>query len=119
MSNVVKTRLRDTKPGTGFDSSGSPRQGKVEVTGRIEVTSYAAGESLTPSELGLSAIDFLTLTPEEGMGAADGGERVTAHYSVSAQEFYILIDGASTAGGNNLNLFFQALGDSASDVELL
>lgn len=118
MSNTVQIRYRQPL-GAGFDGNGRPVQGKQNVRGRITVTSAKSGESLKPADLGLSKIDDLQLTVTEAMGSASGVPRV-AHYSHSAQEFYILEDGVdSNSVGNDFVVSFDAFGDSAANVEHL
>jgi hypothetical protein len=119
MANTVAVRYKDTKPGKGFDSAGNPRQGKVEVHGKITVTSAASGESLTPADVGLRVIDYINLTVDEGVGSAAGSQGRDAKYVFSQQEFYILeSDSTTNTAGNNYAVSFVAVGDDAHDVEL-
>lgn len=124
MANDVKIRFRSFLPGSGVDSGGNNKQGKTNVRGRIEVTSYSrGGESLTPADVGLTRIDDLTLTLEEPISGSDPAEsRRSVGYSRSAQEFYINTGGPTEgelAAGTAVNLSFDAFGDSAHDIELL
>lgn len=121
MSNVVKIRFRSFLPGSGKNASGSDKQGKTNTRGVIEVTNYSrGGESLTPQDVGLTAIDDIVLThrePASGPDPAEGTRRVI--YSHSQQQFYIvkgLVEEAATA---DPVITFDAFGDSAHDVELL
>ena len=121
MATDVKIRFRSFLPGSGYNSSGNPRQGKTNIRGRIECTSYTkGGESLTPTDLGLTTIDDLTLTLEEPLTGNDPAQAVrTVYYSRSAQQFYVAVDNVELTGATNLNLTFDAFGDSAHDVEQL
>jgi hypothetical protein len=122
MSNTVAIRFRSYLPGSGFDSNGNPKQGKQEVRGKVAVTSYAAGESLPPSKVGLTTIDWVHLAPDNAVGGANGQGRV-ALYDHSSQEFYVFqseatgLDDANIAG-KTFTVSFNAFGDSAHDVEL-
>ena len=121
MAIDVKIRFRSFLPGSGYDSSGGSRQGKTNVRGRIECTSYTkGGEALTPQDVGLNTIDDLTLTLEEPLTGTDPAQAVRAvSYSRSAQQFYVAVDNAELTGATSLNLTFDAFGDSAHDIELL
>ena len=127
MANVVIIKFRSYLPGGGHDRSGGQRQGKTSVRGRIEVTSLqGAGEALPPEDVGLTKIDHIDLELEEPV-ASDAADLRIAAYSFSAQQFYVLQEdagGSFNAGvagltGGNMNLTFDAFGDSAHDVELL
>ena len=130
MAQNVFVKYRQFLPGAGHNRSGVAKQGKTNLRGRIEVSSYTrGGESLTPADLGLTFIDDLTLTLEEPFMSSDPGEnRRQVGYSRSAAQFYCLKtrtgDEAGEdysdelAGGTALNLTFDAFGDSAHDVEL-
>lgn len=121
MAIDVKIRFRSFLPGHGYNSGGSAKQGKTNVRGRIEVTSYTkGGEALTPQDLGLNTIDDLTLNLEEPMKGNDPAQTVRAvYYSRSAQQFYAATDNAEDAGAAAFNMTFDAFGDSAHDIELL
>ena len=120
MSNTVATRFHRPQPGGGRDANGNPKQGKVEVRGKISVSSAVSGENLTPADLGLVTIDYIDLKADEAIGSASGGEERTVHYSFSAQQFYILEDGDTTGTvGNDYTLSFNAFGDTVRDAELL
>ncbi|MDY6957678.1 MAG: hypothetical protein SVK08_00840 [Halobacteriota archaeon] len=120
MSNVVKTRFHRPLPGGGRDSNGNPKQGKVEVRGKIEVTNYShGGESLTPADIGLLAIDWIDIKPDEPVGGNDGGQVREVHYSFSNQQFYILEDNVQIAATSDPVLSFNAFGDTVRDAELL
>lgn len=119
MSNTVQIRYRQPLAG-GFNGNGNPVQGKQNVRGRITVTSAAMGESLTPSDLGLTTIDDLTLTVTEAVGGGTGSQPRVAVYSHASQEFYILQDQDTVnTKGKNFVLSFDAFGDSAANVEHL
>ena len=123
MSNTVAVRYRSYLPGSGFDSNGSPKQGKEESVGVITVTSAQAGESLPPSKLGLTTIDFISLQVQQAVGGGSGQPR-TALYDYTSQEFYLFED---TGAGENTNALrgdsvtvrFHAFGDSIRGTEFL
>lgn len=121
MSNTVQPRFHRPLPGGGRDSNGNPRQGKVEVRGKVTVTSaLGTGEDLTAADLGLKTIDWIDLKVDESIGAASGAKPRTAHYVFSAQQFYVLEDdSAALTSGNNYTLSYNAFGDTARDAELL
>lgn len=126
MSNTVQVRYRSFLPGSGFDSGGNPKQGKQEVRGQVTVTDYTlGGESLKPSDLGLTTIDYIDLVlqePFEGNQPDKTGREIG--YSFSSQEFYITtVDKSGTKAelvtSADPVVVFNAFGDSAHDVELL
>lgn len=120
MSNTVAVRYRSYLPGSGFDSNGSPKQGKEESFGVITVTTYKAGESLPPSKLGLSTIDYIDLQPQSPIGSASGGQARQALYDYTSQEFYLhQSDGSATFTGDNVTVRFHAFGDSVRGTEFL
>jgi len=133
MAKSVSFRYRSFLPGAGFDSSGSPKQGKTRVVGVITVSSYSGGdgEPLSANDLGLSAIDAINIRVSDGntgamSAAAAGGiapiRQVT--YTKSTGHFYLFnidADGLLTpiASAATETVEFDAFGDSAMDVELL
>jgi hypothetical protein len=123
MASDVKLRFKRPHPGSGFDSAGNPKQGKVEVVGRIEVTSYnQGGEDLKPSDVGLSVIDWIDIKHENQSGDSKGTTPRIVNYNFGVQQFYIVEDAAGVfeaANAGTHNLRFHATGDSSSDVELL
>ena len=119
MSNTVAVRYKSYLPGSGFDSNGSPKQGKQQVVGVITVTSAVAGESLPPSKIGLTTIDYIDLKVQQAVGGQSGQPR-TAEYEYGSQEFYLFEDNDTTnLIGDNLTLRFDAFGDSVLDPEFL
>ena len=119
MARTIKTRVRSALPGAGFDSSGNAKQGKRRVTGEISVTSYtSAGESLTAADLGLSAIDFITLKHENEAGAPEGDQVRLVLYNRTTSDFYIVQSGNPTAGGATNTVYFDATGDALDGIEL-
>lgn len=133
MAKSVSFRYRSFLPGAGFDSSGSPKQGKTRVVGVITVSSYSGGEGepLSANDLGLSNIDACNLkVADQNKGAmsaaAGGGIRGLrgVSYTKSTGHFYLYgidSDGqlSSVASAATETIEFDALGDSAMDVELL
>lgn len=114
MANTVAVRYRRHLPGAGFNSNGSPVANKAQVTGRIAVTSYRAGESLPASKLGLDVIDHIDLRVTESTAAASGAQIRVANYSYSSNEFYLFEVGTAGGGlgGKNFTVTFDAIGDS-------
>lgn len=120
MAKTVSIRYTSYLPGQGRNGNGQPVQGKQEVSGRIAVTSLnGGGESLLPSDLGLTAIDHIDLRVTAALSSKSGAPR-TAEYDYTSQEFYVLQDASTTnTSGKNFTLTFQARGDSAGNVEHL
>jgi|SRR3990172_7161480 len=121
MAKTVQTRFRSALPGAGFDSSGAARQGKRRVVGQISVTSYTnVGESLTPADIGLSTIDYISIRHENQAGGKEGKESRVVLYNSTTQDFYIVKNtGATvTAGGATNTLQFDATGDALDAPEL-
>lgn len=123
MARTVQTRFKSSLPGSGFDSAGSAKQGKRRVSGVISVTSYTdGGVSLTPNDIGLSAIDFISLKHQDESANTEGRGQRSVLYNNSSADFYITqITGAgleAAATGSTHTVRFDALGDSADDVEL-
>lgn len=122
MASTFKERFSRALPGSGKDSAGSPKQGKVEVSGVIEVTTYGSGgESLKPADIGLTAIDWIDLKHENEAGGKEGSEPRMVSYNFASQDFYIVEEsgGVWAPGSATHNLRYRAVGDSAHDVELL
>jgi len=62
MAKNVREAYRLNLPGGGTTETGASVNGKVLVSGWIFVTSYTSGgEPLSPTDLGLTEIDFLGL----------------------------------------------------------
>ena len=123
MANKVSTRFRSSLPGSGFDSSGNPKQGKRRVVGVINVTSYGpGGESLPASAVGLSTIDWISIVHKDGAAGTEGKGVRSVPYCFTTADFYIVQDiglsGAQPATGTTHELRFEATGDSADDIEL-
>lgn len=124
MARTIKTRVRSALPGSGFDSSGNAKQGKRRVTGSISVTSYAAaGESLTPADLGLSTIDFISLKHEDESAGPNGQGGRYVRFQNTTSDFYIVQEAGVTgktdiASGTTHTVYFDAVGDAMDGVEL-
>ena len=122
MARTVATRFRSSLPGSGFDSAGNAKQGKRRVVGSISVTSYAGGELLSAADVGLSAIDFISIKHTEEASTATGKGQRAVLYNHSTSDFYIVqVIGAGIEAlptGTTHALRFEAVGDSADDVEL-
>ena len=127
MANDVKIRFRSFLPGGGFNSAGNAVQGKTRVVGLIDVTSYSGeeGEPLSPTDLGLSAIDSITLRVSDGISSGvPAGNIRGVSYVQSTDHFYLYTTASSTgvvspvATAGTETVEFDASGDSAHDVEL-
>ena len=125
MSRTVKPTFKQWIPGAGRTAGGVPVQGKTRVVGRITLAAGhpgtpGGGESLKPSDIGLSTIDYISLKVVEEMGNTVTREAV---YSASAQQFYVFevltTSGVYTDASNTSEISFVAEGDSVMDVELL
>lgn len=125
MANDVKIRFRSFLPGGGFDSAGGPKQGKTRVVGEVDVTSYAGqkGEPFNPIDIGLSVIDAIHLRVADACSDGGGGATREVNFTKSTGHFYLITVDAAGAVTNvaqaaTETLEFDALGDSAGDVEL-
>ncbi len=119
MANTVRTRFHRPLPHGGANADGTAKQGKVEVRGEIDVTTYAkTGESLTPMNLGLLVIDWLDIKHECEAGGKEGSEPRDVRYNFTNNEFYICEAGKPANAGSH-TLYFNAFGDTARDAELL
>ena len=126
MAKTVATRFRSSLPGSGFDSTGAAKQGKRRVVGTISVTSFAQadhhGIPLSAADVGLSTIDYISIKHSDEAAGKEGKGVRTVAYCFSTADFYIVQDiglsGAQPATGTTHALRFEAVGDSADDVEL-
>jgi len=119
MANKVSARFHRPLPGGGFDSAGTAKQGKVEVRGKISVTTYSkSGESLKASDLGLLTIDWIDIKHENAAAGKEGREAREVRYNWSDQEFYILV-GENPENAGSHTLYFNAFGDTARETELI
>jgi len=128
MARTIRETFRQFLPGSGRDVLGNPKQGKTKVVGSINVTAYAGGEGevLTATDLGLTAIDSITLrVGDENSGALTGTtapiRMVT--YTKSTAHFYLMTideEGDIVGGADNDTevVEYIAEGDSSFDVEL-
>jgi hypothetical protein len=123
MARTIKTRVKSALPGSGFDSSGNAKQGKRRVTGSLSVTAYGSGgESLTPADLGLSVIDWISIVHQDQAAGSEGRGTRTVNYCNSTSDFYILqtigagLEAAAT--GTTHALSFDAVGDALDGIEL-
>lgn len=122
MARVIRVRSRSALPGTGFDSAGNPKQGKRKVVGALAVTSYTnVGESLTPADLGLSVLDFISINHSDQAADSEGGGSRWVNYNNTSSDFYIMeqVGAAEVAAtGTTHSLVFQAEGDALDGIEL-
>ena len=125
MARNVQTRSTSFLPGAGRNSAGDPKQGKTRVTGVINVTSYAKGnESLAAVDVGMTAIDAISLRVADSCGDPSGGHSREVRYDKSVGTFYLMNiseSGVSTEYADTATetVEFIAEGDSAHDVELV
>lgn len=121
MSSSFRPRGRQHLPGGGHDSNGNPRQGKVQVWGKIQVTNYThGGETLVPSDVGLKTIEWIDIKFDNAVGGNSGGQQRDAYYSYNDQQFYLLEADVQIAATSDPLLSFFAAGDAAEDdAELL
>ncbi len=107
----------------GFTLTGVVSNAKTMVTGDIDITgtSYtASGEPLTPKDLGLDTIDFITfdIVDVDGTVAAVN-QHMRATYDFTAEQL-LLWDGnvAASEADDGGQVRFIAFGDSAAAPEL-
>lgn len=123
MAYDLKVRTRFTIPGTGFDSSGTPKNDKVFVAGELDVTSYTTGgETVTAADLGLSTVDVITFDVRHVNDAATeptASNQLTAHYIESTEKVMIkLNEDAEVTSSQDANVRFVAVGDSGTVANL-
>jgi len=117
MADSVSIRERTYLPGHGFSASGAPKQGKTRISAVVSGTAAAGGFSLTPQELGLTAVDVVVASLRAVAGASPSGASGATFDSV-AQKLITFNSGAElTAGVVSVGVI--ATGDSADDVESL
>lgn len=123
MAIDVRTLSRTPLAGSGRTLAGAVSNTKTMVTGDIDITgtSYSAGgEPLTPRDLGLLTIDFITfdILDVDGTVAA-AAQHMRATYDFTAEQL-LLWDGntADTEANNGGQVRFVAFGDSADAPEL-
>lgn len=123
MARTIKVKSRSALPGTGFDSAGNPKQGKRKVVGTLAVTSYTSvGESLTPADLGLAVIDFITINHADQAAGTEGRGSRWVNYANTTSDFYIMQQVGTTevaATGGTHSLIFTAEGDALDGIELV
>ena len=147
MARTVNVRYRQFLPGGGYDSSGSPRQGKSNTRGVVNVSAYTrGGVDLSKQDLGLGTVDNVKLSIVDPVRSPEPLNQLReVIYSDSAGQFYVVetvkdyyqfyADGTSggsgggstpyviagqreIAGATVLTVSWDAFGDSAHDVEL-
>lgn len=122
MSNTVRVLYDSPLPGTGRTTAGQNVQRKQEVRGRIVVDSYVkGGESLTPSDLGLTNVDYLNLEVLDPIKSPGKAPRF-ATWVEDTNQFYVYdraSDGSNpdtqvveVAGATAVTIMFVAFGDS-------
>lgn len=125
MAKSVKIRSKSYLPGAGKDANGNPSARKQRVVGQVDVSSYnRGGESLTATDLGLDALDWLDLKVKQAVTGNNPGQGTRqAYYADDNGEFYVtrsrIAGGESeVAAGSVLVIRFVAEGDAASVPEL-
>jgi hypothetical protein len=119
MAKTVAILGRSYLPGPGFNTSGTPKQGKTQTWGVVTISSYtASGEPLTPNDLGLTAIDFVQFNVDKIDGADLGHAEGSAVYQYTNQKVSVF-EAAADQADTSAVLRFMATGDSARDVESL
>jgi len=121
MAKSVKTFKKSRVESGGFNSSGNAQNNKLEVVGELNITAYtAAGEPLTPSDVGLSTIDFIDFDVRSVNDAATVPVATAiplAAYDQTGQRVIIIIDhGTDTpvTTGEAAVVRFRAVGDSTT-----
>lgn len=123
MARTITVRRREALPGGGFDASGNPKQGKRKVVGSVAVTSYVSGGvAMTPADIGLATIDFISLKHADEAANAEGRGSRWVNYCNTTSDFYIVQQVGTTevaATGGTHTVTFTAEGDALDGVELL
>jgi hypothetical protein len=126
MAYDVYVRFKSFLPGGGYDSTGRPVQGKTNVRGVINVTSYTrGGETLRAQDVGLETIDSLDLELVEPFTSPNPSQNWRdVGYSSAAAQFYAWVEASSgafaeLAGASAFEVAFDAFGDAAHAPELL
>lgn len=110
---------RSYLPGPGFNTSGSPKQGKTQTWGRFSGT-YSAAVTIVPNDFGLTTIDHLTMSVITLDGAdVAAGAIAGAQYRPAAGEVELYSDASTECVAQTYVVTFHAVGDSARDVESL
>jgi hypothetical protein len=121
MAKTVQILGRSYLPGPGFNSSGSPKQGKVQVWGIVTISSYtASGEPMTAADLGMTTIDEVTFNVDKANNADIGAVESTAVYQYTNKLVHVYSAAATAAATSGIDVLrFHAVGDSGNDVESL
>lgn len=120
MAKTVQILGRSYLPSSGFNTSGTPKQGKTHTWGVVTITSYTAnGEPVSANDLGMTSLDFVTFSVD----AVDGAQPA-ANAEVSAVYRYtdakvVVFEAAADVVDTSATLRFFAVGDSGRDVESL
>jgi len=121
MAKTVQILGRSYLPGPGFNTSGSPKQGKTQTWGIITMAPYTVGgEPVSPNDLGLTTIDHVSFTIKQLTGAEVTAVEASVIWQSTANEVVVFKTAATqAAAGDNPVLTFFAVGDGARDVESL
>lgn len=122
MARTVKINARYRPQMGGFTTSGTPRQGKEMVWGLIDITSYTTnGETIAPTDLGLTTIDHVSFTVKSVAGAdVAATAEASAVYRPVADLLLVFASAATQVTSTNAaEVTFFACGDSAAFVETL
>ncbi len=125
MAQTVKVLGRSRLPGGGFTTAGAAVQTKETVWADVTSSSYiTGGESLLPTHLGLTNIDFIQFEPVSVNDAATVPVETAMHvllYARTAQTVIIVIDhNSDTEVSSTQAAVYRciATGDSAAAPEL-
>lgn len=119
---TVKILFQHYLPGGGFNSSGTPKQGKTLVWGKIDVTSYTSnGMNLTALDMGLSTVDSVSFSVLDINGSDVAQGSIASGQWRRDNEVVQFYSDASTevTATQTVEAGFFAVGDSARDVETL
>lgn len=121
MAKTVQILGRSYLPGPGFNTSGTPKQGKTQTWGIISISPYTVGgEPVSANDLGLTFIDHVSFTIKQLGGVEVGAVEASVIWQSTANEVVVFEAAADQAdAGDNPVLTFFAVGDSARDVETL
>lgn len=118
---------RSPLEGPGFNAAGEPRPNKVQVVGEINENYVTGGIVVSPHQLGLTTIDYISFSV---VSTADAGNVPTAAATPLAMYIYatnkvlVVTDSGTDAGAEatndeNVVLRFVAQGESAFAPERL
>ena len=120
MARTVKILGRTYLPGPGFTSGGTPKQGKTQAWGVINITSYTTGgEDVSPNDLGLTTIDHASFRLKSVDGVNTTAVNDTVEYRDTTSKLVVYDSGSQATSTEAAVVTFHVVGDSANDVESL